>query len=283
MLLLFLLEEYSTQTRIFLAIFFVAFATIFIYYGIRTIEIAYVMRKKKPLFIHKYLFLRRLTQKQRFILKQRFSFYNKLTKLQQRYFRHRVASFIKDKDFIVRDGLVMTDEIKVLISATAVMLTFGFRNFYIGLISKIFIYPSSFLSITNQNYHKGAFNPRLKAIVLSWEDFKEGYEISDDNLNLGIHEFTHAIHLNSRKEHDVSSNIFQDSFNELISLLTSNDELKQKLITSKYFRKYAYSNQYEFIAVIIETFIETPQEFKSQFPLIYNKIKEMLNFHFAGY
>jgi len=283
MVLVFILEQYSTQTKIFLTLFFIAFTAIFIYYGIRTIEIAYVIRKKKPLFIHKYLFLRRLTQKQQFILRQRFTFYKKLTKQQQRYFEHRVASFIKDKDFISREGLIISDEIKVLISSTAVMLTFGFRDFYIGLISKIFIYPATFFSITNKNYHKGEFNPRLKAIVLSWEDFKEGYEISDDNLNLGIHEFTHAIHLNSRKEHDVSSNIFQDSFNELISLLTSNDELKQKLITSKYFRKYAYSNQYEFIAVIIETFIETPQEFKSQFPLVYNKIKEMLNFHFAGY
>ena len=283
MLLLFILEKYSTQTKIFLGIFFIAFAIIIVYYGIRTIEIAYVMRKKRPLFIHKYLFLRTLTQKQQYILRQRFFFYKKLTKQQQRYFEHRVASFIKDKDFISREGIVISDEIKVLVSSTAIMLTFGFRDYYIGLINKIFIYPDAFFSNTNKNYHKGEFNPRLKSIVLSWEDFKEGYEISNDNLNLGIHEFTHAIHLNSRKEHDVSSNIFQDSFNELITLLTSNDALKQKLISSKYFREYAYSNQYEFLAVIIETFIETPQEFKSQFPLVYSKIKLMLNFNFADY
>ena len=283
MLLLFILEKYSTQTKIFLGIFFIAFAIIIVYYGIRTIEIAYVMRKKRPLFIHKYLFLRTLTQKQQYILRQRFFFYKKLTKHQQRYFEHRVASFIKDKDFISREGIVISDEIKVLVSSTAIMLTFGFRDYYIGLINKIFIYPEAFFSNTNKNYHKGEFNPRLKSIVLSWEDFKEGYEISNDNLNLGIHEFTHAIHLNSRKEHDVSSNIFQDSFNELITLLTSNDVLKQKLISSKYFREYAYSNQYEFLAVIIETFIETPQEFKSQFPLVYSKIKLMLNFNFADY
>lgn len=278
-----IIEPYSTQTKIFLGIFFIAFSIIFIYYGIRTIEIAFVMRKKKPLFIHKYLFLRRLTKKQQSILKQRFSFYKKLNKQQQHYFEHRVASFIKDKDFIGREGLVITDEVKVLVSATAVMLTFGFRDFYIGLINKIFVYPNVFFSNTNKEYHKGEFNPMLRAIVLSWEDFKDGYEINDDNLNLGIHEFAHAIHLNSRKEHDVSSNIFQDSFNELINLLTGNSVLKQKLITYKYFREYAYSNQYEFIAVIIETFIETPQEFRSQFPEVYIKVKQMLNFNFAGY
>lgn len=59
MLLVYILEEYSIETKIFLAIFFVAFAAIFIYYGIRTIEIAYVMRKGKPLFIHKYLILKK--------------------------------------------------------------------------------------------------------------------------------------------------------------------------------------------------------------------------------
>ncbi|MCK5401315.1 MAG: zinc-dependent peptidase [Flavobacteriaceae bacterium] len=283
MLLISTIEKFTLGNKILLAIFAIAFAMIFIYYGIRTIEIAYVMRKKKPLFIHKYLFLRKLTQKQQFILRQRFFFYSKLTKQQQSYFEHRVASFIKDKDFIGRDGLVITEEIKVLISSTAVMLTFGFRDFYIGLINKIFIYPETFFSVTNKNYHKGEFNPRFRAIVLSWEDFTEGYKISDDNLNLGIHEFAHAIHLNTRKEHDVSSNIFQDSFNELINLLTGNDLLKQKLITSRYFRDYAYSNQYEFIAVIIETFIETPQEFRAQFPNVYSKVKQMLNFNFAGY
>ncbi len=283
MLLISTIEKFTLGNKILLAIFAIAFTMIFIYYGIRTIEIAYVMRKKKPLFIHKYLFLRKLTQKQQFILRQRFFFYSKLTKQQQSYFEHRVASFIKDKDFIGRDGLVITEEIKVLISSTAVMLTFGFRDFYIGLINKIFIYPETFFSVTNKNYHKGEFNPRFRAIVLSWEDFTEGYKISDDNLNLGIHEFAHAIHLNTRKEHDVSSNIFQDSFNELINLLTGNDLLKQKLITSRYFRDYAYSNQYEFIAVIIETFIETPQEFRAQFPNVYSKVKQMLNFNFAGY
>jgi Mlc titration factor MtfA (ptsG expression regulator) len=146
MLLVYILEEYSTQPKIFLGIFFIAFTAIFIYYGIRIVEIAFVMRKKKPLFNHKYLFLRKLSQKQRFILKQRFLFYNKLTNQQQYYFEHRIVLFIRDKDFVGRKGFVITDEVKVLISATSVMLTFGFRNFYIGLIDKIFIYPEAFFS-----------------------------------------------------------------------------------------------------------------------------------------
>lgn len=100
---------------------------------------------------------------------------------------------------------------------------------------------------------------------------------------MGIHEFTHAIHLNSIKERDVSSTIFSDSFKELSKLLSVNEILRNKLMASNYFRKYALTNQFEFIAVIIENFIETPKEFKKEFPEIYSKVKQMLNFSLAGY
>jgi len=206
-----------------------------------------------------------------------------LTDKEKTYFEHRLALFIKDKDFIGREGLVITDEVRVLASATAIMLTFGFRDFYIGILEKIIIYPHAFYSNMNKDYHKGEFNPKLKAMVLSWQDFKEGYDNPNDNLNLGIHEFTHAIHLNGLKARDVSSNIFQDGFKELTQVLAKNEGLKNKLIDSKYFREYAFTNQFEFLAVAIETFIESPADLRSQFPEVYAKVKQMLNFYFAGY
>ena len=85
------------------------------------------------------------------------------------------------------------------------------------------------------------------------------------------------------KERDISSTIFSDSFKELTDLLTNKEQLRKALIKSKYFRQYAYTNQFEFLAVVIETFIESPEEFKSHFPEVYDKTKQMLNFDFAGY
>ncbi|WNH11313.1 zinc-dependent peptidase [Thalassobellus suaedae] len=270
-------------SKILLGILLVVLACILIYYTFRLIEMGYVLKYKKPLYNHFYLYLRKLNDKQKRVLQHQFSFYKKLSIKEKKYFEHRVVSFIQDKDFISREGAIITEEQQVLISATAVMLTFGFRDFYIGLISKIVIYPEAFYSQTNDAYHKGEFNPKLKALVLSWKDFQEGYRINNDNLNLGIHEFTHAIHLNSIKERDVSSIIFKDSFKELSILLNSKDGLKERLTKSEYFRGYAYTNQFEFLAVVIENFIETPQDFRSEFPLIYSKIKQMLNFSFGGY
>jgi Mlc titration factor MtfA (ptsG expression regulator) len=227
--------------------------------------------------------LRKLKTRQSAILKNQFPFYDKLSPKHQRYFEHRVASFINDKQFMGRESLQVTDEMKVLISATAMMLTFGFRNFYIGLLHRIFIYPDTFYSTINGEYHKGEFNPKLQTLVLSWKDFKSGFETKEDKINLGIHEFAHAIHLNSMKENDVSSSIFSASFKEITELLSTHETLRKSLIDSRYFRDYAYTNQYEFLAVVIESFIEKPQDFRAQFPDIYDKIKQMLNFNFAGY
>ncbi|MEO6347758.1 MAG: zinc-dependent peptidase [Aquaticitalea sp.] len=278
-----LIEQFSFTSKIIIGIFVTVLCLMMVSFALKMIEMGYVMKHKKPFFVHRPYFLRTLTHNQKSILESQFTFYKKLNTKYQQYFEHRVASFIKDKHFVGREGLVVTDEMKVLISATAVMLTFGFRDFYIGLLGTIFIYPEEFYSALNESYHKGEFNPKLQTLVLSWKDFKMGFDTGKDNLNLGIHEFAHAIHLNSMKERDVSSTIFSDSFKELTELLSHEEALRKSLIESKYFRDYAYTNQFEFVAVIIETFIESPSEFKTQFPEIYGKTKQMLNFNFAGY
>lgn len=277
----FLIQE-TPSNNIIIAIFLLALLIMMLYYGFRMLEMLRVIRYKKPFFTHFYLIKKRLTPKQKLILKD-FLFYERLSKKEKGYFEHRVACFIEDKTFIGRDELRIDDHVKVLISATAIMLTFGFRDFYIGLIDKIFVYPKPFYSKTNGDYHKGEFNPKLKSLVLSWEDFIQGYNIGDDNLNLGIHEFAHAIHLNSLKQRDVSSTIFKDSFKELTEILSNSKPMRDKLIASKYFREYAYTNQFEFLAVLIEYFFETPIEFRNQFPKIYSKVKQMLNFSYAKY
>lgn len=278
-----LIEQFSTGGKIIVGVFFAMLCMMFINYALKMAEIAYVMRSKKPYFVFLPFFLKKLNPERKSILKNQFQFYTKLKPKHLQYFEHRVVSFMNDKNFVGRDGLMITDEMKVLISATAVMLTFGFRDFYIGLIKNIFIYPNEFYSLSNESYHKGEFNPRLQTLVLSWADFKKGFDINDDNINLGIHEIAHAIHLNSMKERDVSSTIFSDSFKELTDMLAKEDTLRKALIESRYFRDYAYTNQYEFVAVIIETFIESPAEFRSQFPEVYIKTKQMLNFNYAGY
>ena len=136
--------NFDLSSKILLGLLLAILVYIMLFYIFKMIEMGYVLKYKKPLYNHFYFSLKRLNANQITVLKAQFLFYRRLNSKEKRYFEHRVASFITDKDFIGRDNVVITDEIKVLISATAVMLTFGFRDFYIGLISKIIIYPKAF-------------------------------------------------------------------------------------------------------------------------------------------
>lgn len=246
---------------------------------------AYVEYINKKLFYnHLYLSKKRLNKRQQSILRKEFSFYRKLNTKYQEYFEHRMARVIKRLEFIGKD-IEITEEMKVVIAATQVKLTFGLRDYLIKSVDRIIIYPAEFYSQTNKTYHKGEFNLGYKALVFSWDDVLHGYHIEDDNLNLAVHEFTHAIHFYYMRvrRFSTSAAIFLDAYVELTNMLDKNAKLKSDLVSSKFLRDYAFTNQFEFLSVILETFIESPEQFKSQFPSIYEKVKTMLNFNFRGY
>ncbi len=264
-------------------VFFVCFFVITLIYLIfKFLDKLYVKILKRPAWVHFYLFKKKISVSQRQNLSSNFNFYNRLSFRDRKRFEHRLCNFLLNKTFISRDGLNFTEDKKMLISATAVMLTFGMRDYMLPIIDKIIVYPDVFYSTINKQFHKGEFNPSLRALVLSWKDFEIGFKIDDDNLNLGIHEFTHAIHLNSINRTDVASLVFTDGFSELLNVF--NDEVLIKEIKSTSFiRDYAFTNEFEFLAVILENFIESPSDFKNQLPFVYKKIQQMFNFRFAGY
>ncbi|MEO5776867.1 MAG: zinc-dependent peptidase [Flavobacterium sp.] len=230
----------------------------------------------RPLFIHLYIKPKKISPEQEYILRQKFQYYKTLSEKHKIYFHHRLACFTETYQLIPREGFLTNHEAQTLVAATYVMLTFGMRKYLINSFDKIIIYPDIYCSTQSEEYYKGEFNPRLKAIVFSWKDFIEGYEINNDNLNLGIHEFTHAIQHHSLSSNDGSSLTFRKYYKRLYKEVNYPPN-RQKLIDSDYFRIYAYTNAYEFIAVIVEHYFETPEQFKNEFPQLFEHVSRMLN------
>lgn len=104
---------------------------------------------KKPLQTPLYVKTNTLNTYQRSLLKNNYFYYSKLSLNQQRYFEHRVASFIGSKSYVGRDGVVIDDKKKVLIVATAVMRTFGFTSYKCLIVFVIFCITSSLLEFVN--------------------------------------------------------------------------------------------------------------------------------------
>ena len=239
-------------------------------------ESIYVSIFNKPIFVHLYFRKKKLPRKKKEFLND-VAFYKNLSLQYQSYFEHRLVNFFRRYDFIVRDGFELTPEVKVLIASSYIKLTFGMRNYNCSTFNKILIYPTTYYSTITNKYHKGEFNPAMKMIVFSWEDFLLGEIVTNDNLNLGIHEFTHALTFHGKKSKDKSSKIFYRVFLELLKFM-KNPANSTVIVRSNYFRDYANTNALEFLSVIMEHFFETPEDLKRNFPELFFKIEKMLNY-----
>ena len=258
---------------------FVLVALMVLYRVLVALELAWAKRNNRP-FIRYFLKHKKLKPAQRAILETQVDFYNLLDDKNKQIFEHRVASFIADKSFQGRDDFVITDQVRVLIASTSVMLTFGMRHYKIELLEHVLVYPDVFFSTINEQMHSGEFNPRQGVLVLSWKHFIYGYQISDDNLNLGLHEMAHAMHMSAVKRHNLTTIVFNNNYQKILRHLL-NPEIKDRIIQTQFFREYGFTNQFEFLAVLIEYFFESPAEFRQLFPEIFRYTRQMLSFDFA--
>ena len=257
-----------------LALLFFASITFFMIFGF--LESVFMLFTHRPFVVHLYGFTQALPPQEQQYLRKYFSFYKHLSPRRQRYFEHRVERFISRYKWLPRDGFALSRNAQLLIAATAVELTFGLRKYLMKSFETIVIYPSAYTSVNTGALHKGEFNPGAKAIVFSWEDFYKGLQHTSDNLNLGLHEFAHALQFHGLKSHDASAMVFSEQYKKMIQYFDT-EEVRNGLMKTDFFRDYAFSNRVEFFAVVLEHFFESPVEFKQRFPTLYRKVSRMLN------
>lgn len=207
-----------------------------------------------------------------------FTFYNNLSEKHKGYFQHRVAVFIGKYGIHGREGLVVTDEMKVAIAATWVMLTFGMRSYLPRIFEKIILYPDVYESVTG-NWHKGEFNYHAGVVIFSWKHFAQGLQQGAGNLNLGLHEFAHVLHIYTTDTDEAGpwAAVYARMFNSITDYLNRGQN-REALLQMGYLRDYAFTNNHEFIAVMLECFFETPDEFRAKVPELYGMAATMINY-----
>lgn len=211
------------------------------------------------------------------VLEKHFPYFRRLSTKHQKDFRKRLARFLAQKKMIPRGGLKqVTREMQLLIGATAVMVTFGFRGVSLKHFRKILIYPDNYFSTINQQYHQGEVNPKLGVIVLSWRSFAEGFLYPRDGVNLGIHEMAHALKLENQIHYNRESNFFNPARWETYSKLASLEIRKIQSGEASIFRSSAGKNSHEFFAVALETFFEKSEELKEFNPEFYQALVFLL-------
>jgi len=203
-----------------------------------------------------------------------FRYFKTLNPAWQKVFISRCIKFISQKIIIGAEGFKPNNKVKAIISASAVQLTLGLETWSLNYFDTIIIHPKDFDNKASGLKFKGETN-LAGYIRLSWQSLISGYRMGNDNVNLGIHEFTHALRFNPIIGFE------QDYFIEhyfngwLASANQAYNDIRHNRETI--FRKYGGANINEFLSVCIEHFFEAPHQIKEKYPLLYYSTAILLN------
>jgi Mlc titration factor MtfA (ptsG expression regulator) len=234
---------------------------------------SFIIRKEKSLVKYFTLWSQRIDKHVHELLLSKFPYYANLSSSERIRFYARLRLFMASKKFKPCQIPEVTMEMKVLISASAVQLTFGLDKFIFHHFKTILVYPKAFL-YSDKNYHKGNVNIK-GSISISFEDFVQGYANPTDSYNLGLHEMAHALELeyNLKDEYDT----FFGAYYERWLKSAATELVRMNYGQSDFLRKYAARNVKEFFSVCVENFFERSVLMKEQMPEIYKHMTLLLN------
>lgn len=226
---------------------------------------------------HSYLRRPRLSAADKVYLEDNFPYYQRLNPNHKDEFVKKLEMVLKGRSFIGRSEIrVITQEMKLLIGATIVMVTFGFRDLRLPHFSKILIYPDTYYSTISKQYHRGEVNPRHGIIVLSWNCFLRGLENETDGENLGIHEIAHALKLENIIKGNDESDFFDLSTYMEYKTLALEEIAIINSGSDSFFRSAGGINEHEFFAVALENFFERPHPFFQYNSKLYGTLVRLL-------
>ncbi|MBR9921993.1 MAG: zinc-dependent peptidase [Bacteroidetes bacterium] len=120
-------------------------------------------------------------------------FYNKLSSEDKKYFRHRVALYLMSKEFMPQAFELVPEDIKAMVAASAIQVTFGQEDFLLEPIDKIVVYPEAFPSPQYpRNRHSSEIYAEDGVVMFSARHVAHGFMDSSLYYPTALHEFVHA-------------------------------------------------------------------------------------------
>lgn len=208
-----------------------------------------------------------------FVIGSVFSYFNELPHELKWRFVERTHHFRRQKKFHYI-GLENNDDTAILVSASAVQITFGLKNYLLTYFKDIYILADAYHMDNDDELYIGHVAP--DGIYLSWKHFLYGYSNKTDNINVAVHEMSHALLYNNFFAQYGFDSHFRLNYEKFSN---STGPILADVITKRqsYLRSYAFSNLHEFWAVSAEAFFGNPKGLKENMPDLYEALCRVLN------
>jgi MtfA peptidase len=207
------------------------------------------------------------------IVKERLPFFARLEGDERARFLEHLKLFVWEKNWEGLGGLVINDEVQVVIAGCAARLSRNVGFHVYDVLESVVVAPSTLRH--EEDARVLGLAHRFGTVVFSWDAVKHGIKNTNDGLNTALHEFAHIIDLgDGHFDGTPPADDLEDIHAFAAVFATHYMELrdKPKSDIARVLREYGATNEAEFFAVATEVFFEKPRPLKRRAPELYAEL-----------
>ena len=220
------------------------------------------------------------------ILRRRMPVFARLPADVQLQLKKHAQVLLAEKPFIGCGGLVVSDEMRVLIATQAALLLLNRRAGYFPRLRQVLVYPGAFVVDRTATDPGGLARDERRVlageswqqgqVILSWDDVLAGAADPDDGRNVVIHEFAHQLDQEGGRANGAPLLGRRERYARWATVLGNEfSALQQRLAQgeSGLIEAYAATDPAEFFAVVSELFFERPAALGAAHPALYGELR----------
>lgn len=226
--------------------------------------------------------------KWRDIMQRRFPLLACLSPADQQELEGHIQVFLAEKRFEGCDGLVITNEICVVIAAQACLLLLHRDTDYYPDLQSILVYPSTYFSrVTEEDEQQSrgyaGQSWQRGPLILAWDAVQGSAFDPWDGYNVVFHEFAHRLDNEDDRIDGLPVLDAKGTVSERLSryrswariLSKEYEQLQRATVEGQesVLDKYGASDPAEFFAVATECFFEKPRQLCRKHPELYDELK----------
>ncbi len=210
--------------------------------------------------------------------------YSLLPSAQQKQLRDIAGILITEKFWEGCNGFVITDEVKVTISAQAALLVLGIEHDYYDRVPTVLVYPSTFWTAKPDEHADNAFVPDQAVlgqavyrgpVILAWDEVVKEGRVPESGHNVVIHEFAHQLDFLDDVVDGVPPLASVKAKEQWLLVMNQALELHRQTLEHRghvFFSVQAAESLTEFFADSSEAFFCKPMDLAAEFPDVFAQL-----------
>jgi Mlc titration factor MtfA (ptsG expression regulator) len=166
-------------------------------------------------------------------------------------------------------GVEATEELRLLVGASAVSLSLGWPEYEWGQLTEVLLYADDFDRdyTVGEDEVSGMAHP-WGTVILSVPSLYQSFEHPDDGYHVGVHEFAHLLDVDHTHFDGIPVGLDGPQAREWVEV--AQKEMERLRRGRSAFDDYGAHDPVEFLGVAVEAFFEIPQEVRRRHREVYS-------------